>query len=617
LAALAAVCSQSAGETPTPLAKIAMVRRLLPLLVVLVLGTACEQPDGRKSVLHPTAGQQIEEQLDQPSFQDISLRAQNARTPVIMYHDVIERRDRKSEWFDVTRDEFEQQMKTVADAGGKTLTLDEFYKHLTEGTPVPLHSIVLTFDDNYQGVADIAVPILKKYGFTASVFVHTGFVGNKTQGRPKMDWDTLAQLTKEGTIQVEDHTITHPADITKLSEDEQRKELADSKSELEDKLKIKVDYLAYPDGANDAVTRRLAQECGYKMAFTMHGDAAEVSPDILRINRWEQTKFQDAWKACELENQNAPLGLSTVDLATSQVTFKQDKFDGVELVYVLGGKPASILSDTRQSVGEFVRSTQGAVAGINGTFFNMAAITATDNGLIGPSRESNKGVFTPDNQLDRLPKLRNRPVIFWNAKQAMIAPFALDRMNTEDPYRAVMPDYTDLFLSGAWIVKDGLPRTAEQMQPYASSDIQDPRRRAFFGFTAEGLVIAGASKGSVTTEQLARAAQQAGAVQAILLDSGFSTSLIFDDKVLASGHSDPENPSRPVPHAIVLIGEKDPTVDTSALIEDNGAQGQGGVEPNRRRRRHRHRSSADPAASPDAAPPVDSNPSTPPPNENP
>ncbi len=565
----------------------------------------CEQPDGRR-VRVPTLNRNGGPDATS-EWKDISLKAQTARVPVIMYHDVIERRGRHSEWFDCTAEEFENQMKTVADAGGRTLTLDELYKHLIDGEPVPPHSVVLTFDDNYQGVNDLAVPILKKYGFKAIVFVHTAFVGNKTQGRPKMAWDTLKGLIKDGVIQVEDHTVTHPADITLLTEDEQRHELADSKKDLEDHLGIKVDYLAYPDGKNDEVTRRLAVECGYKMAFTMHGDAAEVSPDILRVNRWEQTKFQDGWKACEDETANAPLGLASVDLKTAPITFKEATFDKIDLIYVIGGIPQTVLSDTRQSVGEFVSQSK-AVAGINGTFFNMAAITATDNGLIGPSREPNKAVFTPDIQADRLPKLRDRPVIFWNGTKVMIAPFAPDLMNAEGPFKAAMPDYTDLFLSGAWIVKDGLARTAEQMQPYASSDIQDPRRRAFFGFTAEGLVIAGASKGSVTTSQLAEAAVAAGAVQAVLLDSGFSTSLVFDGKVLASGHSDPTNPSRPVPHAIVLLGDKDPTVDTSQLIEDTGAAGQGGITPTHHRRRHRRRSTSAPSDIPTSGPPVDATP---------
>jgi hypothetical protein len=39
-----------------------------------------------------------------------------------------------------------------------------------------------------------------------------------------------------------------------------------------------------------------------------------------------------------------------------------------------------------------------------------------------------------------------------------------------------------------------------------------------------------------------------------LLDSGFSTSLVFQDKILVTGHTSAGIPSRPVPQALLLYG---------------------------------------------------------------
>ena len=44
------------------------------------------------------------------------------------------------------------------------------------GAPMPKRSVVITFDDGYQSVYRYAYPILKKYGFTASMFVVTSTV---------------------------------------------------------------------------------------------------------------------------------------------------------------------------------------------------------------------------------------------------------------------------------------------------------------------------------------------------------------------------------------------------------------------------------------------------------
>lgn len=496
----------------------------------------------------------------------MNVRAQTTRVPVIMYHDVIKERGPGSQWFDVTEAELEQHLQQIASNGGSTLSMDQLYRHLTDGEPVPPNSVVLTFDDNYQGVHDFAVPLLRKYNFKATVFVHTGFVGSQ-QGRPKMTWDTLRALVQEGVIEAQSHTVTHPEDLRKLTADQQRRELEESKRALEKELGTKVEYLSYPIGNNDEVTREIARQLGYKMAFTMESGPAQTSPDILRINRYEQTKFMQAWEECQAEIANAPLGVFETDLNDAPVTYRMGEFEGVRLVIVTGGKPTTVLSDTRQSVGDFVRQ-EGASAGINGTFFSMAAIKATDNRLVGPSRIPTQGVFLPDNDPTRVPKLKNRPLVLWNGTKIAIVPFQPNSMNREEPIRTLMPDYTDLFLGGAWIVRQGVPRSAEQMRGNASQDIQDYRRRAFFGVTVDGTIICGASKGSVTTERLAQAASAAGAYEAVLLDSGFSTSLVFDGKVLATGHSTPETPSRPVPHAIVLHGLIDPNTDWKALEEE-------------------------------------------------
>ena len=36
-----------------------------------------------------------------------------------------------------------------------------------------------------------------------------------------------------------------------------------------------------------------------------------------------------------------------------------------------------------------------------------------------------------------------------------------------------MPDVTDVFLAGAWIVHDGQPRTKEEMGVYSARDFND------------------------------------------------------------------------------------------------------------------------------------------------
>ncbi len=85
---------------------------------------------------------------------------------------------------------FEKQLGWLAANGWRPITLDAFCKHLSEGATVPEKSILLTFDDNYQGFFGNAYPLLKQRGIPSTMFVHTGFVGNK-QNTPKMGWDEV------------------------------------------------------------------------------------------------------------------------------------------------------------------------------------------------------------------------------------------------------------------------------------------------------------------------------------------------------------------------------------------------------------------------------------------
>ncbi len=529
---------------------------LLALLALQLV--ACNRPaTTHVTVVSPPPVAEVQPTL--PPYEEINPLCLGQRVPVIMYHDIIAERGPGSQWFDCTAKEFEDQMQLLKDQGATPISLVDLYGHLTAGTTIPAKAVVLTFDDNYQGFYDNAYAILKKYNYPAVMFVHTGFVGNKTGLHPKMDWPTLQLLVKDPLITIGSHTVSHPDDITKLASDAQTKELTDSKSDLEKQLGVKIDFLAYPDGMNDEVTQLISKQVGYKMAFSIHNQLAEESPNILCVGRYVHTRLQKALDDRDEAIRGGAFGVYKGDLAASPVSFREDTFAGVRLSLVTGGTPTSVLSPTREGVLDFVKRT-GGVAGINGGFFAMAAIASTDNRMVGPCKTAADTVVAVDTEKSRWEKLHNRPVVMWGPKSFAIVPYQPDVMVNPESFKQVIPDFTDLFLAGVWLVHEGIPRGKDDQNIFGSKDIQDPRRRAFLGLTVDGKFVAGASRGSCSSEALAQAASAAGVYEAVLLDSGFSTSLVFDGEVKVSGHSTDKIPSRPVPHAIVIMGEKDTTM---------------------------------------------------------
>lgn len=488
-----------------------------------------------------------------PAYEEINIKSQGQRVPVIMYHDVIPVRTATSQWFDCSAQELREQFEWMRNEGITPISMKDLYEHLSSGQSIPESAIVLTFDDNYQGFYDNAWPLLQEFKYPAHMFVHTGFVGKTAGDHPKMTWDTLRELLKDPKFSVGAHTVSHPENFTDLTEAQMEHEIVQSKRDLEENLNVPVEFFAYPSGLNNALAQSLTKAAGFKMAVTVENGLAEESPNLMAINRYVHTRLDKAWEDREKAIRGGVRGLVYDKLTEAPITLTVDRIEGVRLALITGGEPFTATSESREGVAEFMERTE-AQAGINGTFFAMAAIRSTDNRLVGPCKTPDMGQVIGDEDPTRWPKLRNRPVLMWGKSGLALVPFQPETMRTDEAFRQLMPDVDNVMLGGAWLVHSGVALSEAEQNTFGSSDIQDPRRRAFVGQMGDGQFLIGAARQSVSSARLAGALVAAGVKHAVLLDSGFSTSLLYDKYILASGHSTADRPSRPVPHAILLKG---------------------------------------------------------------
>jgi len=216
-------------------------------------------------------------------------------TPILTYHDVIERRDDSSLWFDCSADELEQQIDWLTAHGAKFVTIKQVYRHLAEGAPLPEKAIAVTFADGYEGFYQHGLPILRRHRIPVAMFVHTDYVGDQ-HGRPKMSWDQLKELDKEGLVTICSQTRTHPADLRVIGDKALAEEMSGSKRALEKQLGHTISFLAYPNGKFDARVALAAQRAGYAMAFTEKLSPIEASPNLFMVSRYVHTKYRQAWK---------------------------------------------------------------------------------------------------------------------------------------------------------------------------------------------------------------------------------------------------------------------------------------------------------------------------------
>ena len=217
-----------------------------------------------------------------------------SRTPILTYHDIIPVRTKSSLWFDCSVKEFQDQIKWLKLNHARFISTTEVVNSIYSARPLPKAAICICFADNYEGFYKYAWPILKRERIPVTQFVHTGFVGSKV-GRPKMTWTQLIELDKSGLVTVASQTVTHPADLTKMSSAAILAEFIKSRETLISKLGHDVIQMAYPNGKYDSRVSDLAKRAGFRAAFTEECRPAESAKNPLEIPRYVHTKLRAAW----------------------------------------------------------------------------------------------------------------------------------------------------------------------------------------------------------------------------------------------------------------------------------------------------------------------------------
>ena len=174
---------------------------------------------------------------------------------------------------------FRRAIKGLHESGSRTLSLREVVECLRLGNHFPPGSVALTFDDGYQSVYDVAFPILRQYGMSATVFLAVGLAPStkrlpSLEGRTMLSWDEIREMDRHG-IAFGAHTCTHP-DLTRVPLENAEAEARDSKAIIEEALDHPIESFAYPYGRHDRrirtiVARHFACACSDQLGMVKAG----------------------------------------------------------------------------------------------------------------------------------------------------------------------------------------------------------------------------------------------------------------------------------------------------------------------------------------------------------
>lgn len=190
--------------------------------------------------------------------------------PILLYHSI----DNSKREDSVSPSMFSRQMEYLHTKGYKVISLDEVADDLKKSCKKRDNKLLaITFDDGYQNIYQYAMPILQKYGFTASVFLPTKYIGKNSEwiypSMPLLTWDEILTIEQQG-IAFGSHSHSHRG-LTDLTEKQAKEELEKSKKILEDKLNKPVPYIAYPFSKSNEIIEKMALGCGYKLLLSAVG----------------------------------------------------------------------------------------------------------------------------------------------------------------------------------------------------------------------------------------------------------------------------------------------------------------------------------------------------------
>jgi len=172
----------------------------------------------------------------------------------------------------VARSVFERQMRSLAEAGWRALSLGDF------AAPGPTshapRTFLLTFDDGYASLAEHAYPVLEDLGFTATTFVITDFIGRENRWDVRytwrrlqhLDWSAIERWQARG-FSFASHGARHRR-LTWVDDVTAADELGRARAALVGRLGTDGGRaIAYPFGAVDDRVQRLARDAGYELGF--------------------------------------------------------------------------------------------------------------------------------------------------------------------------------------------------------------------------------------------------------------------------------------------------------------------------------------------------------------
>lgn len=210
--------------------------------------------------------------------------------PVLLYHSVDQQWTPQYRNWCVTPGLFAEHLAVIDALGFTCLTVSALVDAVETGT-MPPRPLAITFDDGRADFAIWAAPLLQQHGMAATIYLVTGCLGGTSswmpmeaeRDKPMMAWSDVVALGGTG-IECGAHTVTHPQ-LDLIGLDAARREIEQSRHDLEQRVGLPVRSFAYPHGYFSRPVRDLVVAAGFDSACAVRDTWSHVGEDRFRMSR--------------------------------------------------------------------------------------------------------------------------------------------------------------------------------------------------------------------------------------------------------------------------------------------------------------------------------------------
>ena len=214
--------------------------------------------------------------------------------PVLNYHAIDDADNiNSSHNVSVSLKSFKEQISWLHKEGYRSLTQEDLNSLLFQKKAIPGKHVLITFDDGYFSLYKYALEVLSEYGFTATLFLSTSFIGNPYEQADfafvkhdrQLTWPEIRELSANGWS-IQSHGNTHTR-MTHLDIASIANEVTLSKNIIEQNLGSPINAFAFPYGIyNKSVIDQL-KIAGYTSSYTVHSGKLFQSAKRFQIPRIE------------------------------------------------------------------------------------------------------------------------------------------------------------------------------------------------------------------------------------------------------------------------------------------------------------------------------------------